>query len=183
MKKLILYFCIFFLAIIPVFATNQDNQEVYERPQKEEVRSKFSYLRFDYGFPFVFGINCGKRGQLNHHGFDIGVGSFFLHPQFASFNLDINYLFFLNPNHKKQWYVGLGLRNLFTARDYYKYVNLPIFTIGRDYLNKERKRFLELKIGCYGLYKDMEDYSSRHHVYKNGIFKIPFIFLSHGIEF
>jgi hypothetical protein len=186
-KKLVFSLGIFCLAISSVFGMNQDDQEVYENTKKEEVRSKFSYLRLDYGIPGAFGLNCGKRGQLNHNGFDISVGSWVLFPQLASVNLDINYLFYLNPNHKKQWYLGLGLKNVFVAFDAYKYVNLPIFTLGREYLNKERKRFLELKIGFYGLYKDMEYYNrsyyylSRHS--EKGIFKYPFVYISHGIEF
>ena len=94
MKKIIMFLCLFCLGISPIFGINQDDQKSYETLQKEEVRSKFSYLRLDYGIPGLIGINCGKRGQLNHNGFDIAIGSYALLPTFASINLDINYLIF-----------------------------------------------------------------------------------------
>ena len=98
------------LTLSPLFGV-YDKKEVPEE-QSTDIQKRFTYLRFDYGLPMLFSLNCGKRAQQNHHGFDISVGTYLPLPWMYGMRTNINYNFFPKPNAKSQYYFGIGLHSI-----------------------------------------------------------------------
>lgn len=167
---------------------SEKNEDVIPE-QKIDVEKKLSYIRLDYGAPFLFTLNLGKRVQVNHHGLDISAGTncftyFYGICGIYGIQSNVDYIFFPRPNLQSQYYFGAGLKSLFLISEIgYLFSHQPEVFLGKEYVNKNGKhRFLEIKFGYYGVVEKFI-YRNNFHIHRKNSYIRPMIYLCHGIEF
>ena len=163
-----------------LFSEEKTQSVIQEK--KINFEKKLSYIRLDYGVPFLFTLNFGKRLQVNHHGLDMSAGTTFW-PHFYEIQSNIDYLFFPKLNLESQYYFGIGLKSLFFIfSSNYCFSYQPEIVLGKEYVKKNGKnRFLEIKIGYYCLAKRM--WFIDYPPIESNLHKWPMIYICHGIQF
>ncbi|MCK4934054.1 MAG: hypothetical protein KAR79_00545 [Simkaniaceae bacterium] len=119
----------------------------------DEVKNEYNYWGIGAGFPTILSAKFGHRKQIDHHGYEFGVGVTPL-VFITEGHVFGSYLYYPNPNIDSQSYFGLGLRagGLFVReRAKFGYI-APGIMFGREYLDAQKsRRFVQLAVGAGGL--------------------------------
>jgi len=162
--------------------------------QKIDFEKKLSYIRLDYGLPYLFSLNLGKRLQINHHGLDISAGTVLYIHNIYGIRARIGYMFYPKPNLEAQYYLGVGLNSILDVfKIHYTFRYQPEVVFGKEYIKKNgRNRFVEIRIGYFTTSRRSAlpigfrraDGTYRHCRYVDEhIQKWPSFYLCHGIQF
>ncbi len=120
--------------------------------QPSRVENSYGYWAIGAGIPTFVSAKFGYRSQVDHHGYEVGVG---VTPLVVVLGVHAfgSYLYYPKPHATSQSYIGLGLRagGIINGKDSFGYI-APGLIVGKEYVKSDNsRRFIQVAIGPGGL--------------------------------